>query len=63
MNSLLKKSQSKARRILLVDDDRHLLESMGGWLAGDQGYEVSMASNIAEAMACVEAEDLGSCPY
>ena len=31
---------------------------MGGWLAGDQGYVVSMASNIAEAMTCVESEDL-----
>ena len=59
MNSLTKKtpSQSKARRVLLVDDDRHLLDSMGGWLAGDQGYVVSMASSIAEAMARVETED------
>ena len=59
MNSLTKKtpSQSKARRVLLVDDDRHLLDSMGGWLASDQGYVVSMASSIAEAMTCVETED------
>ena len=58
MNSLSKKSHSKTRHVLLVDDDRHLLDSMGGWLAGDQGYVVSMASSIAEAMACVETEDL-----
>ena len=30
----------------MVDDDRHLLDSMGGWLARDQGYVVSMASSI-----------------
>ena len=59
MNSLTKKTpaQSKSRRVLLVDDDRHLLDSMGGWLAGDQGYVVSLASSIAEAMACVDSED------
>ena len=42
----------------MVDDDRHLLDSMGGWLASDQGYVVSMASSITEAMACVDTEDL-----
>ena len=56
--NLSKQSQSKPRHVLLVDDDRHLLDSMGGWLAGDQGYVVSMATSIAEAMACVDAEDL-----
>ena len=56
--NLSKQSQSKPRHVLLVDDDRHLLDSMGGWLAGDQGYVVSMATSITEAMACVDTEDL-----
>lgn len=36
------------RQILLVDDDRHLLESMGAWLV-EQGYKVSLAANLTEA--------------
>ena len=40
--------------ILLVDDDRHLLQSMGGWLA-DQGYEVCLATDRRSA-----AEQLSS---
>ena len=51
-------SQPKPRHVLLVDDDRHLLDSMGGWLAGDQGYVVSMATSIAEAIACADTEEL-----
>jgi DNA-binding NtrC family response regulator len=31
-----------AKSILLVDDDRHLLQSMGAWL-NDQGYETELA--------------------
>ena len=53
-----KQSQPKPRHVLLVDDDRHLLDSMGSWLADDQGYVVSMATSIAEAIACADAEDL-----
>jgi DNA-binding NtrC family response regulator len=34
----------KNSKILLVDDDQHLLESMGAWLT-DQGFQVSLASN------------------
>ena len=34
----------KNSKILLVDDDKHLLESMGDWLA-DQGFQVSLASD------------------
>ena len=34
----------KNSKILLVDDDKHLLESMGAWLA-DQGFQVSLASD------------------
>ena len=36
------------RQVLLVDDDRHLLESMGAWLV-EQGYKVSLASNLEQA--------------
>ena len=34
--------------ILLVDDDQHLLQSMGAWL-GDQGYDVQLGADIASA--------------
>ncbi|MDG1874986.1 MAG: sigma-54 dependent transcriptional regulator [Mariniblastus sp.] len=44
----MKTSDSKTRQILLVDDDRHLLESMGAWLVS-LGYRVSLASNLTEA--------------
>ena len=39
-------------KILLVDDDRHLLESMGAWLT-DQGFQVSLASNAELARQCL----------
>ncbi len=35
--------------LLLVDDDRLILESMGGWLR-EQGYQVDVASTRAEAL-------------
>ncbi|MFK7766599.1 MAG: sigma-54-dependent transcriptional regulator [Mariniblastus sp.] len=41
-------TDQKPRQILLVDDDRHLLDSMGSWLV-EQGYKVSLASNAEEA--------------
>lgn len=41
-------TDSKPHHILLVDDDQHLLESMGAWLV-DQGYRVSSVSNSEEA--------------
>lgn len=44
----MKPSQSKSHHILLVDDDRHLLDSMGAWLA-DQGYQISLAINQEQA--------------
>ncbi len=40
----------KAASILLVDDDRHVLHSMGDWLR-DQGYELDAVSSRAEALA------------
>jgi DNA-binding NtrC family response regulator len=39
---------SKPTRLLLVDDDQHLLQSMGQWL-DSQGFAIQMASSIAEA--------------
>lgn len=44
----MKNSDQTARQILLVDDDRHLLESMGSWLE-DQAYRVSLAVNSEQA--------------
>lgn len=40
----------KAPSILLVDDDRHVLHSMGDWLR-DQGYDLDSASSRADALA------------
>ena len=45
-------NKSKPTRLLLVDDDQHLLQSMGQWLAS-QGFEIQMATNIAEAKLCL----------
>ncbi len=38
--------------LLLVDDDRHVLESMAEWLR-EQGYKVDVASTVAGAIAAV----------
>lgn len=38
----------KAPSLLVVDDDRHLLDSMAGWLT-DQGYRVDAISTSAGA--------------
>jgi len=43
-----KKQQSRNQRILLVDDDQHLLESLAGWLQ-DQGFDAGMANDRASA--------------
>jgi DNA-binding NtrC family response regulator len=51
-------TQNQTRHVLLVDDDRHLLESMGGWLAGEQNYQVSLANNSDEALACVKSRKI-----
>jgi DNA-binding NtrC family response regulator len=43
--------------LLLVDDDRHILASMSGWLR-EMGYQVDTASSFAEAL-----RSLGRRPY
>ncbi|MFM7564939.1 MAG: response regulator, partial [Planctomycetota bacterium] len=40
--------------ILLVDDDRHLLDSMGSWLS-EQGFQVATATNSARAVELLSA--------
>jgi DNA-binding NtrC family response regulator len=43
-----KQQQSRTQRILLVDDDQHLLQSLAGWLQ-DQGFDAGMANDGASA--------------
>jgi DNA-binding NtrC family response regulator len=47
-----------SRHVLLVDDDRHLLESMGSWLASEQNYQVSLAQTSAEALNLLNERDI-----
>ncbi len=42
--------------ILLVDDDRHLLSSMGDWLR-EQGYATDVAASLAEGVAAVDRKN------
>jgi DNA-binding NtrC family response regulator len=39
--------------LLLVDDDRHILSSMGDWLR-EQGYATDTAASLAEGLAAVD---------
>ena len=43
----------KKGSLLLVDDDRHVLESMADWLR-EQGYKVDVAADRASALAAVD---------
>lgn len=45
----MKKTDSAKPSLLLVDDDQHLLQSMGGWMQ-DQGFGVLLAQDAASAM-------------
>lgn len=47
-----------ARRILLVDDDRHLLESMGSWLSSEQQFQVAVATNSADALKILKTNEI-----
>ncbi|MFN3149356.1 sigma-54-dependent transcriptional regulator [Bremerella sp.] len=40
-------------QLLLIDDDRHVLESMGSWLR-EIGYVVDQASNLNQAIALID---------
>ena len=40
-------------RLLLIDDDRHLLASMAEWLR-EQGYSTDTAASLAEGLAAVD---------
>jgi two-component system response regulator AtoC len=46
----MSKNNTNSTRLLLVDDDQHLLQSMGQWL-DSQGFEIQLASDIKEAKA------------
>jgi DNA-binding NtrC family response regulator len=43
----------KRSSLLLVDDDRHLLESMAGWLR-EQGHDVDAVDSFAAAIAAID---------
>src|SRR5205085_11928434 len=45
----------KKASLLLVDDDRHLLDSMASWLR-DQGYPTTTASNAKDAKAALASQ-------
>ncbi len=47
-------------KLLLVDDDRWLLESMAGWL-DEQGFEVTGASTVAQARQKLKSENFNAC--
>jgi DNA-binding NtrC family response regulator len=47
-------------KLLLVDDDAWLLDSMSGWL-GDQGFRVSTAASVLQAQKQLEASPFDLC--
>jgi DNA-binding NtrC family response regulator len=47
-------------KLLLVDDDRWLLESMASWL-GDQGFDVASASTVAQARQKLKSDSFDVC--
>lgn len=47
----------KSGHLLLVDDDRHVLDSMAGWLR-EQGYQVSAAAGRDEALRIIKERPL-----
>jgi DNA-binding NtrC family response regulator len=48
---------NKTCHLLLVDDDQHLLHSMGDWLA-DQGFQISLANDIESARVVLKDESI-----
>lgn len=49
-------------QLLLVDDDRHLLESMSDWLQ-EQGYRVETAATRAAAIAAIDKRAQANKPF
>lgn len=49
----MNQNSNQPTRLLLVDDDQHLLQSMGSWL-DSQGFAVQLASNIEQAKSCLQ---------
>jgi DNA-binding NtrC family response regulator len=47
-NKTTNQTVAAPRHILLVDDDQHLLQSMGAWLQ-DQGFKTCLAANVKTA--------------
>ena len=47
----------KSGHLLLVDDDRHVLDSMAGWLR-EQGYQVATATGSADAFRVIKERPL-----
>jgi DNA-binding NtrC family response regulator len=50
----------KSEKLLVVDDDRWLLESMAEWL-GNQGFRVQTAATVADARAILQEEPHDLC--
>jgi len=46
---------AKSGHLLLVDDDRHVLESMASWLR-EQGYQLDTAGSLAQARTLVDKQ-------
>lgn len=47
--------QNQQIKLLLVDDDQNLAQSMGQWLAS-QGFEVHLATSQKQALVCLKRE-------
>jgi len=52
---MTKSAERRLPKLLLVDDDQHLGQSMGQWLAS-QGFEVHLAINVNQAKAVLHRE-------
>lgn len=50
--------RKSAQSLLLVDDDRHLLDSMGQWLT-EQGFLVTVAASARQALDALEDQSFG----
>src|SRR5689334_13693121 len=46
---------AKTGHLLLIDDDRHVLESMATWLR-EQGFQIDTAASVAQAKTLIEKQ-------